>query len=276
MKRFRAMNSKVLVVLTALVVCFATVLPAVADEEKPTAEFSSAFLSKYVWRGFELSKDSLVIQPSATVSYKGFSANLWGNLDTDPYSAGGSNETNNWNETDMTLAYGRGFFDDFVSAELGYIYYALDAADDSQEFYLSLGLDVLLSPTLTVYREFAHYTSWYILLGISHSFELMDWMALDLSGSVSYLYSLDEDAYPEIGSYCEPDGKMQNFHDGVLSASLPMTFWEYFTVAPTISYSFPLSSDSKDLIEATSYTGQDCSGGDSSFVYGGVTCSFAF
>ena len=42
-----------------------------AEEEAPSAEASVAFLSKYVWRGFELSDDSLVIQPSMTTSYKG-------------------------------------------------------------------------------------------------------------------------------------------------------------------------------------------------------------
>ncbi len=52
-------------------------------EDKPTAEVSVLASSKYVWRGFELSDDSIVLQPSATVAYKGFSANLWGNLDTD-------------------------------------------------------------------------------------------------------------------------------------------------------------------------------------------------
>ena len=64
-----------------------------------SADASVAFLSKYVWRGWELSDDSIVIQPSMSVAYKGFGMNLWGNLDTDLYGT-----TNKWNETDLTLS----------------------------------------------------------------------------------------------------------------------------------------------------------------------------
>ncbi len=96
--------------LTAIVVALAltviTILPAVAEEEKPSADLSVAALSQYIWRGQELSYDSIVVQPSMTVSYMGFSANLWGNLDTDPY-APGEDDPANWSETDFTLSYSR-------------------------------------------------------------------------------------------------------------------------------------------------------------------------
>ena len=110
-----------------------------------------------------------MIQPSATVSYKDVSFNLWGNLDTDYYGDTTRNEAQ-FNETDLTLSYDKSF--GMVGLGVGYIYYGLDGVDDSQEVYLSLGLDTLLSPSLTVYREVAHYQAWYISLGISHSFEL--------------------------------------------------------------------------------------------------------
>jgi hypothetical protein len=44
---------------------------AKADQEKadrPTASADVAFLSQYIWRGYALSKDSLVIQPSVTAA----------------------------------------------------------------------------------------------------------------------------------------------------------------------------------------------------------------
>ena len=50
-----------------------------AQEEKPTASADVGVFSKYMWRGWELSDDSIVIQPSVTVGYRGFSLNLWGN-----------------------------------------------------------------------------------------------------------------------------------------------------------------------------------------------------
>jgi hypothetical protein len=63
----------------------ATETPAAAPaEDKPTGSLAVSALSKYVWRGYENTKDSIVVQPSMTVGYKGFSANVWGNLDTKP------------------------------------------------------------------------------------------------------------------------------------------------------------------------------------------------
>ena len=60
----------------------AATVDKVADEDRPELSADAAFLSQYVWRGYGLSKDSLVIQPSITAAFKGFALNLWGNLDT--------------------------------------------------------------------------------------------------------------------------------------------------------------------------------------------------
>ena len=255
----------------ALILILFTISPAVAEEEeKPTADLSVSVLSAYIWRGQELSKDSVVIQPSMTVGYKGFSVNLWGNTDTDPYVDDGGNESNNWNETDLTLSYGKSF--GILGVGGGYVYYGLDGCDDSQELFLSLGLDTLLSPSLTVYKDIDSYPHWYFLLGISHSFTITEKVALELSASVSYLKSEDEDDYPEIsGSGVETGDEFEDFHDGVISASLPVPVGEYFTVTPTVSYTFPLSGNAGDEMEWRSKNGDD-----DSFVYGGVTVSMAF
>lgn len=258
-----------LAICLSLVLAVVTILPALAEEEVPSADLSVAVLSDYIWRGQELSYDSIVVQPSMTVSYMGFSANLWGNLDTDPY-APGEDDPANWTETDFTLSYSRGF--GLLSLEGGYIYYGLDGCDDSQELFLSLGLDTLLSPTLTVYRDMDSYPSWYLLLGISHSFELTDKVSLELSGSVSYLKGEDEDDYPEIDDTGAPTGdKFSNFHDGVVSVSLPIAAAKYITISPSLCYTFPLSGDASDEMEWRSMKGDD-----DNFVYGGVTVSMAF
>ena len=249
---------------------------ALAEEDKPWADASVSAYSKYVWRGFELSRDSIVIQPSATVGWKGFSVNFWGNLDTDLHTAlqgTASDDSFNWNETDITLAYERsvGMF----TLGGGYIYYDLDELDDSQELFFSVGLDVLLSPTVTVYKEIAHMPSWYINLAVSHSFTLKDDITLDLGASASYLVSDDADAYPEVTDTCRTTGvcteEFSNFQDGVISAAVSIPFYEYFTFSPEIYFSFPLSGDAEDLIEFASVTGED-----SAFVYGGFTLSMAF
>jgi hypothetical protein len=265
MKRYLKKDIAVFLVATFAIATWG-LMPAYGSEEKPSADFSVSALSAYIWRGFELSRDSIVIQPSMTVSYGGFSANLWGNLDTEPYtSSDEEDDSSNWNETDWTLSYGRQFGP--VGAELGYIYYALDGVDDSQEVFLSLGLDTLLAPTLTVYKEFDHYPSWYILFGISHAFEITDTVSLELSASASYLKSDDEDAYPEI----DTGDKFSDFHDGTIAASLPISVSEYVTVTPSIAYTFALTGDASDQMEAFSQDGDD-----DSYIYGGVTVSFAF
>ena len=79
--------------------------PAAPAEDKPTGSLSISGLSKYVWRGYENTKNSVVVQPSLTVGYKGFSANIWGNIDTKPYSTTDASYSSAWTETDLTLSY---------------------------------------------------------------------------------------------------------------------------------------------------------------------------
>jgi hypothetical protein len=236
------------------------------DEAKPSASADVGVFSQYIWRGYELSKDSVVIQPSITVGYKDVSLNLWGNLDTNVYSD--TRDEAQFNETDLTLSYDKSF--GIVSMGVGYIYYALDAIDDSQEVYLSVGLDTLLSPTLTVYREISHLPSWYISLGISHSFELPKGITLDLGGSVGY-YASDDDAFVEV----DDDGnattdKYNAFHNGLISVGLTIPVGKYFSVVPMIAYSFPLTNEADNLIKSNSLSDK------SDFVFGGVTASLSF
>ncbi len=245
--------------------------PGTGAEEgvKPTGSADVGIYSKYIWRGYELSDDSVVIQPSATVEYRGFSMNIWGNLDTDFDDMDpGTSDKSEWTETDLTLAYDRSFGP--WALGLGYIYYGLDGVDDSQEVYVSLGLDLFLSPTLTVYREVSHYPGWYVNFGLSHSIELAGGITLDLAGSAGYYYS-DDDGFVEVDAALNPTAeKYRNFHDGLLSAGLTIPLGGYLTLNPMVAYSFPLSGKADDLLTATSFSH------DSDFFYGGITLSVAF
>ena len=239
------------------------------EEEKPTASADVGVFSKYIWRGYELSNDSIVIQPSITVGYKGFSINLWGNLDTDLDDMDPAiSDKSEWNETDLTLSYERSF--DMVGMEVGYIYYGLDGVDDSEEIYASVGLDVLLSPTLTVYREISHLPGWYFNFGISHSFDLPKEITLDLGGSVGYYHS-DDDDFVEVDDNLNPTTeKYRNFHDGLISVGLTVPFAKFLTFSPMIAYSFPLTGQADNLLKAASFSN------DSDYIYGGATLSVAF
>ena len=273
-----------------------TPAPAAAEEEKPTGDATVAILSQYIWRGYELSRNSIVIQPSLTVGYKGFSANLWGNLDTKPYLAepGTTPYTSTMNETDFTLSYSKtwGLF----NLSGGYIYYALAPLNkdlpkraDSEELFVSVGLNTLLSPTLTVYKEIDHYRQWYFLLGVSHAFELSKAVSLKLSATASYLQSTYADAtlfntgagtggYPKFdGSAQATNEKFSNFHDGNVTVSLPIKATKYITIAPTVSYIFALTEDAKNEMKGQGMKGVATNTDrDSSYLYGGLTASFSF
>ncbi len=245
---------------------------AVAEEEKPTADLSVSALSQYIWRGFAFGKDSMVLQPSMTVGYKGFSANVWGNLDTDKYTSSTVDE-NNWTETDYTLAY------DWTMGKIGfsagYIYYGLDGDYDTQELYLSASYDCLLAPTLTIYRDIDHLPGWYTTLGVSHSFAFKGDISLDLGAQISYLSADNASSYGEVvGGTESSTEEYSGFHDGLLSAAVSIPVGKYFAVSPEVYYSFPLSSDASDLLDVRNQSVIDDK--DDSFIYGGVTVSMSF
>lgn len=275
----------------------AEVKAAPQAEEKPTGEAAVSVLSQYFWRGYELSRNSIVVQPSLTTSYKGFTASLWGNLDTRAYYSGtqeGKSYGSTWNETDFTLSYSKtlGLF----NLSGGYIYYALGALNpdalkraDAQELFVSVGLNTLLSPTLTVYKEIDHYRNWYYLLAVSHAFELNKAVSLKLSATASYLQSTYADAtlfnagagyggYPKFDSMsAATNEKFSNFHDGNLTVSLPIKATNNITVTPTLSYIFPLSEDAKQEMKGQGLKGAASPNDrDSAFLYGGLTVSLAF
>jgi hypothetical protein len=268
---------KVVSILAASTMILSAATPLWAEEEKPLFDLSLSALTKYIWRGQEMTRNSVVLQPSLTMTYKGFMANLWGNLDTKPYTSTNIDYPGNWTETDLTIGYNRCF--GLLSAGAGYIYYGLaavnkDAPDplDSQEIYLTLGLNTLLSPTLTLYREIDHYHQWYIVFGVSHTQPLTKVIALKLSASASYLKSTDAATYPRFDDKALVTGeKYDNFHDGAVTASLPVTINPHWTVSPSLSYIFPLSDDARNEMRGRGIAGSvSPADRDSAFLYGGL------
>ncbi len=253
------------------------------QEEKIRGEIAAGILSAYIWRGQELSRRGVVLQPSIMVSYRDFAASLWGNLDTDPYTVGGQRNSSNFTETDVTISYSRKF--GILQAGIGYIYYGLSGSTaggadllDSQELFVSLGLDTLLAPTLTVYKEIDHYHQWYGTLGISHTFSLQEKIGLRLAVSVSYLKSEDAATYPEFDqNSVAGDKKFNNFHDGVFSVSLPVAVIKTLTITPTLSYVFPLSDDAKYEMKGRGLKSTtNPSDRGSAYFYGGIVLSYTF
>lgn len=234
-----------------------TALTASAEEETPSADLSVSLSSKYVWRGYELSKDSIVIQPSLTAGYKGFGFNLWGNLDTDQDTSLYDVDGANFNETDMTLSYDGSV--GMVGYSVGYIYYGLDGADDTQEIYAGVSFDTIAAPSLTIYRDYDEFPGWYVNLGVSHSFPITEAISLDVGGHVSYLMV---DEATTMADPNDPNSEYSDFHDGLISVSATIPITELLSVTPELYYSFPLGSDASDVID--------------DHIFGGVTLSMAF
>lgn len=286
-------KKKIITVVLLLLIIAVLPLTSLAEEQNPveqkqegdklTGEIAVSVLSAYISRGQELSRNSIVVQPSVTLNYKGFSINYWGNLDTKPYSATDINYSAKYTETDIALFYTKKF--GILQVTPGYIYYAYSAPNsdasaplDSQELFITLQLDTLLSPSLTIYKDIAHYNQWYFLLGIAHTFQLSKIVGLKLSAQASYLKSENAETYPRYDSNAQPTtDKFNNFHDGTISLCLPITVYKTFVIIPTVSYVFPLSDDARYEMKGYGLKGTaNPADKDSSFFYGGVTFSYTF
>lgn len=210
-------------------------------EEKPISVSADlALASKYVWRGLLLTDDP-VLQPSLTFAHKGLSLNLWANTDlTDVNGTPGE-----VNEFDYTLDYS--FSVEKVAISLGAIQYTFPhtAFEPTTEIYGKAGLDVLLSPTLSVYYDTDEVGGVYATLGAGHSFALGEVYkgispSLDLSGSVGFASANWNEGYYGVDS--------SGLVDLLLGASLSIPFDETISVAPFVNYSVVLDSDLRDAV----------------------------
>ncbi|MEA3493484.1 MAG: TorF family putative porin [Candidatus Margulisiibacteriota bacterium] len=115
------------------------------------ADLNATYVSKYIWRGFDLNAAQPAIQPGLTIGLgdSGTSLGLWGS-----YNIGAG--TRQLTELDATLDYSLSVSG--VDYSIGYTYYTFPnltgAAAKSGEFYAGATLgEVLFSPGLTIYYD---------------------------------------------------------------------------------------------------------------------------
>src|SRR4030043_991521 len=248
--------------LTVVLTLLISVGNLYAAETKTAGYASVDVLSNYVWRGQKLS-NSWVVQPSVGITYGSFGANIWANYDSDKTEATSSDTGHGeFTETDLTLNYS--FSVNKFNFVTGYIYYALEGANDTQEFYLSSGYDTLFKPTLTIYYDFDEGNGAFIVASTGHSFEVSKGIALNLGASASYNINNKVMGF-------DKDGKdFSNFYNAEISSSLSIPVWKSLSITPKIVYSFPLSNDAKEAIRKIS----DDGGKD--IFYGGVNLTLSF
>ncbi|MBF0344905.1 MAG: hypothetical protein HQL06_11820 [Nitrospirae bacterium] len=239
-----------------------------AEPLKPSVAMNLGVLNRYIFRGYEIGTKSIVIQPSITLSLEGFSVGYWGSIDTHekatqafvPDRSGRAS----YNESDLTLSYTRSF--DKLGLTVGYTYYGMQYAKQTQEVFVSGTYGVFSNPTVSIYRDFDGYPGTYFNLKFSQSFPVYNEITLDLgvcfgyfAGSSNYWRTLESS-----GSYT--GSKYNALHDGMLSAGFTIPVAKNLQVQPLAQYWFPLSNKAHKSINGVSFNPNGKL--DSTFVYG--------
>jgi hypothetical protein len=247
-----------------------------AEEEKVAVNGSMAVLNRYVFRGYQIGKNSIVFQPSLGAAYKGFSANFWGNIDSDEHATQSfvpdSPGQKSFNETDLTLSYTHPLGNLELSG--GYIYYGTRYAPETEEFYLSASYNTWARPTLTLYQDFSSYPGTYLNLSFSQSWKVYKGITLDLGASAAYFWGWSNywnTFDSSTGAYT--GDKYRAFQDGMVKAGVTVPLAQHLTLQPMVQYYFPLSDKAKRMVEGNPYNPNGTVNG--TFVYG-VNLAFGF
>lgn len=226
---------------TLVVFCLATSMSnrTLKAEDEVSIGATADIFSKYVWRGQNL-VDDWVLQPGASIGYKNLTASVWGNLDlTDENGYKGE-----LSEIDFALGYsGQVPGVDILCYSLGVINYDFPVSggcNDTWEVYWGFGLDVLASPSVTVYHDVDEAKGTYISFGVGHSFENVvelgsdTGLGVDLSAGIGW----GSNSYNKF--YWGPDKSAMN--DLMLSAAFPFEV-AGLVITPSVNYVTLMSDD---------------------------------
>jgi len=278
-----AIRKKVLVGMILLLAISFPVMIARADGSPFTTTFSTDVLSQYIWRGLAFSKDSAVIQPSITMTYGDWSANVWGNFDTARHSDNpfylfngsllGQEGNAKWSETDITVSWTHTVCTNF-SVLLGNVYYAVQpplSATDLDEVFGGVSYTFpWFTAAFTSYGEVTHTADVWLELDLTRSIPtdcLYKGSALNLDASFGYSWLphhnniLDEEG--DLGSFSQ-------FQTCWLTANLTFPICKYVTIAPKIGVSLPLTDRASNYLDANSLDGK------AYHVWGGLNVTATF
>lgn len=254
------MKNLKLFVLVMILTCTFSIGALYAEETETSGYASVDAMSNYVWRGQKLS-NSWVVQPSVGITYGNFDANIWANYDSDSIIDEGDGH-GEVTETDITANYNFSF--DKLTIGVGYIYYVLNSANDTQEIFVSAAYDVFLNPSLTIYYDYDEGQGALIIASIGHSFDLSKDIPLELGASTSF--NIENKV---MGTDSEGD-EFSNFYNGELTSSVSIPLTKALSVTPKAAYSFPLSNDAKEAISSIS------DDRDKDIFYGGINLTLSF
>jgi len=219
--------------------------------------FSTAFASRYVWRGQILSK-GVVAQPTVGITLGGFSANLWSNVDLDNDEADDDGIV--MNETDLTLNYTVPVGP--VSLTGGFIHYDFDGGD-TQEIYLTGSLAVLLNPSLSLYYDIDDGKGGFAVLAISQAIPAGP-ISLTAGGSVGF--NINDKA---MGFNADGE-EFTGIYYGEVSLATSIPIFNNVSLDPRIAYSTALGSHGEHAIKSVSVAGEK------DIFYGSIAVTVAF
>jgi hypothetical protein len=228
-------RSKVLWCLGAIMLGTGTVTLA---EDKVDVGVTADFFSKYVWRGQNI-VDNWVLQPGASVGYKGLTGSVWGNMDL----TGEVADRGQFNEVDFTLDYSNKIPNcDILGYSVGVIHYDFinTPFPATTEAYAGLNASVPLSPGVRWFYDFDEIKGSYIQFSLGHTIEKVQRWADDCYCDVQLGASVGLGTSEYNEGYFGVDQTALN--DLTLTAGLPICVGK-LTIKPSIGYSTLLDKE---------------------------------
>ena len=221
-------------------------------EKNWSIEAGYDYSSIYLFRGLNILDGNNISVPRVVVTVGGFSF-----YNYDYLGSLGANSLR-YEEFDFGADYTFGLADDKLSFTFGGVKYAYgndDSGVNTYELYGSASLDVLLTPTITVWRDVKALDSTFVAFDLSHSFDLTkplhmgDDMAfsIDLIGEIGY----DHDYVGPLFDEKRSGGAWNNAFFGI---DFPFQACEHFAIHASAQRSIALHAlDINNRKDFTSY-----------------------
>ncbi|MFH1743194.1 MAG: hypothetical protein ABIH23_29665 [bacterium] len=221
------------------------------EEKRLGVDLDATYVSQYMWRGYDILDGDPAFQPSVNFDLfqTGFSLNVWG-------SFGLSSGSEDYDELDYTLAWGRTFFEDAAYAidfSANYIYYDYPNVDsenaDVQEIGVGISLPNLapVGPGYLVPSYYAGYDwsaysggpeeGWFHIFGLGYDLPIpallpdQEEQALSFTADLTY----NDGAFDSDPCWSHTTaGLATNFE------------WKGFTLTPSVNYQWSLDDSVND------------------------------
>lgn len=263
--RARSAYLRRMAIIRTLILLLICTVPraALPDEKEPQRPVSveieaGTLASSYVWRGIRLSEGA-VVQSSATVSFRGLCANLWGNFDL---------ETRAYNEMDLTLSYSREVNN--LTFETGFIHTGLVDLHDSDEIYVSVGADYPAQMSLAAYFDVNAGTGAFLRPSVGRTFRLSGRTALDLTAAAGVVFHNGFMGVPDSGD------EFAGFYNAEAAAAVPVKLGKGWEMRFYAAASTPLSRKARQAIVNSSVCRREQRFCNGTIVHGGATLLYAF